>query len=47
MESALIFLRKLLYLVTCDENIVSSYYNKSQAKDDMITRIDELRPFIK
>ena len=31
-------MRKLLYLVIRDGNIVSSYHNKSQAKDDMITR---------
>ena len=31
-------MRKLLYLVIHDGNIVSSYHNKSQAKDDMITR---------
>lgn len=30
--------RKLLYLVIRDGNIVSSYHNKSQANDDMITR---------
>ena len=30
-------MRKLLYLVIRDGNIVSSYHNKSQAKDDMIT----------
>lgn len=31
-------MRKSLYLVIRDGNIVSSYHNKSQAKDDMITR---------
>ena len=28
----------MLYLVIRDGNIVSSYHNKSQANDDMITR---------
>ena len=35
-------MRKLLYLVIHDGNIVASYHNKRQAIDDMLTRNSEV-----